>query len=80
LVPILGNHFMVSNRRIGIAHPQEYLLWSFRLFGNIKGDDLFLWVLLMLVPYLVPLPAYLLLTFLCTSSDIRIMILGLNVY
>jgi F-type H+-transporting ATPase subunit a len=33
------------------------------LFGNIKGDDLFLMVLLMLAPWLVPLPAYMLLAF-----------------
>ncbi len=48
---------------------------SFRLFGNIKGDDLFLWVLLMLVPYLVPLPAYLLLTFSALLQTFVFMIL-----
>ncbi|NPA61373.1 MAG: F0F1 ATP synthase subunit A, partial [Epsilonproteobacteria bacterium] len=46
-----------------VSHISRIISLSFRLFGNIKGDDLFLWVLLMLVPYLVPLPAYLLLTF-----------------
>jgi len=34
-----------------------------RLFGNIKGEDLFLIVLLMLAPYVFPLAAFALLTF-----------------
>ena len=46
-----------------VSHISRIISLSFRLFGNIKGDDLFLWVLLMLAPYLVPLPAYLLLSF-----------------
>ena len=46
-----------------VSHISRIISLSFRLFGNIKGDDLFLWVLLMLVPYVAPLPAYLLLTF-----------------
>ena len=36
---------------------------AFRLFGNIKGEDLFLLVLLMLAPYVFPLAGYALLTF-----------------
>jgi len=48
---------------------------SFRLFGNIKGDDLFLWVLLMLVPLIAPLPAYLLLTFSALLQTFVFMIL-----
>jgi len=35
---------------------------AFRLFGNIKGEDLFLIVLLMLAPYVFPLTAFALLT------------------
>ena len=35
---------------------------SFRLFGSIRGDDMFLMVLLMLVPWLLPLPGFFLLT------------------
>jgi F-type H+-transporting ATPase subunit a len=31
--------------------------------GNVKGDDMFLMVLLMLVPWIVPLPAFFLLFF-----------------
>ncbi len=46
-----------------VSHISRVISLSFRLFGNIKGDDLFLWVLLMLVPFFAPLPAYLLLTF-----------------
>jgi F-type H+-transporting ATPase subunit a len=47
-----------------VSHLSRIISLSFRLFGNIKGDDLFLWVLLMLVPWLlIPLPGYLLLTF-----------------
>jgi F-type H+-transporting ATPase subunit a len=46
-----------------ISHISRIISLSFRLFGNIKGDDLFLAVLLMLAPYIVPLPAFALLTF-----------------
>jgi F-type H+-transporting ATPase subunit a len=47
-----------------ISHISRIISLSFRLFGNIKGDDLFLWVLLMLAPFaIVPLSAYVLLTF-----------------
>jgi len=46
-----------------ISHISRIISLSFRLFGNIKGDDLFLAVLLMLVPWIVPLPAFALLTF-----------------
>ncbi len=47
-----------------VSHISRIISLSFRLFGNIKGDDLFLWVLLMLAPfYFVPLSGYVLLTF-----------------
>ncbi|MCF6201854.1 MAG: F0F1 ATP synthase subunit A, partial [Hydrogenimonas sp.] len=46
-----------------VSHISRIISLSFRLFGNIKGDDLFLWVLLMLAPWIVPLPAFLLLAF-----------------
>lgn len=58
-----------------ISHISRIISLSFRLFGNIKGDDLFLWVLLMLAPYLVPLPAYLLLTFSALLQTFIFMIL-----
>ncbi|CAA6813174.1 MAG: ATP synthase F0 sector subunit a [uncultured Campylobacterales bacterium] len=44
-----------------ISHLSRVVSLSFRLFGNIKGDDLFLAVLLFLVPVYVPgiaFPAY----------------------
>ena len=46
-----------------VSHISRIISLSFRLFGNIKGDDLFLWVILMLVPFIAPLPAYILLAF-----------------
>jgi F-type H+-transporting ATPase subunit a len=59
-----------------VSHISRIISLSFRLFGNIKGDDLFLWVLLMLVPYFVPLPAYLLLTFSALLQTFVFMILA----
>ena len=46
-----------------ISHFSRIISLAFRLMGNIKGDDLFLAVLLMLAPWIVPLPAFALLTF-----------------
>jgi F-type H+-transporting ATPase subunit a len=37
-----------------ISHLSRIISLSFRLFGNIKGDDMFLAVMLMLVPWVVP--------------------------
>jgi F-type H+-transporting ATPase subunit a len=39
-----------------IGHLSRILSLSFRLFGNIMGEDLAIVILTMLVPYLVPLP------------------------
>jgi len=58
-----------------VSHISRIISLSFRLFGNIKGDDLFLWVLLMLTPWLVPLPGYLLLTFSALLQTFVFMIL-----
>jgi F-type H+-transporting ATPase subunit a len=58
-----------------VSHISRIISLSFRLFGNIKGDDLFLWVLLMLVPLIAPLPAYLLLTFSALLQTFVFMIL-----
>jgi len=58
-----------------ISHISRIISLSFRLFGNIKGDDLFLWVLLMLAPFIVPLPAYLLLSFSAILQTFIFMIL-----
>lgn len=46
-----------------VSHISRIISLSFRLFGNIKGDDLFLWVILMLAPYIAPIAPYVLLTF-----------------
>jgi len=44
-----------------ISHISRIVSLSFRLFGGIKGDDMFLMVLLMLVPWIAPLPGFFLL-------------------
>ena len=41
-----------------ISHISRIVSLSFRLFGSIKGDDMFLMVLLMLVPWVAPLPGF----------------------
>jgi F-type H+-transporting ATPase subunit a len=44
-----------------ISHISRVISLSFRLFGGIKGDDMFLMVLLMLVPWIAPLSGFFLL-------------------
>lgn len=64
-------HFMGPNKLLAplmfpieiVSHFSRLVSLSFRLFGNIKGEDLFLAIILMLVPWLAPLPAYALLLF-----------------
>ena len=46
-----------------IGHLSRILSLSFRLFGNIMGEDLAVIILTLLVPYLVPLPMILLQVF-----------------
>lgn len=46
-----------------ISHISRIISLSFRLFGNIKGDDMFLAVMLMLAPWLLPLIPFALLAF-----------------
>ncbi|MEA3352201.1 MAG: F0F1 ATP synthase subunit A [Campylobacterota bacterium] len=41
-----------------ISHVSRIVSLAFRLFGSIKGDDMFLMVLLMLVPWIAPLPGF----------------------
>jgi F-type H+-transporting ATPase subunit a len=45
-----------------ISHFSRIVSLSFRLFGSVRGDDMFLMVLLMLVPWIAPLPGFFLLT------------------
>jgi len=58
-----------------ISHISRIVSLSFRLFGNIKGDDLFLAVVLMLAPWFAPLPAFALLLFSAFLQAFIIMIL-----
>ncbi|MDQ7086299.1 MAG: F0F1 ATP synthase subunit A [Sulfurovum sp.] len=58
-----------------VSHISRIISLSFRLFGNIKGDDLFLWVLLMLVPWLIPITPLILLTFMAFLQTFVFMIL-----
>jgi len=58
-----------------VSHLSRIISLSFRLFGNIKGDDLFLWVILMLAPYIAPLAPYALLTFSAILQTFVFMIL-----
>jgi len=46
-----------------LSHFSRIISLAFRLFGNIKGDDLFLLVLLMLAPWVFPLAGYALMSF-----------------
>jgi len=41
-----------------VSHVSRIISLAFRLFGSIKGDDMFLLVLLMLVPWIAPLPGF----------------------
>ena len=45
-----------------ISHFSRIISLSFRLFGAIRGDDMFLMVLLMIVPWLIPLAGFFMLT------------------
>ncbi|BCD68209.1 F0F1 ATP synthase subunit A [Nitratiruptor sp. YY09-18] len=58
-----------------VSHISRIISLSFRLFGNIKGDDLFVWVLLMLAPWIVPLPGFALMTFSALLQTFIFMIL-----
>lgn len=58
-----------------LSHFSRIISLSFRLFGNIKGDDLFLIVLLMLAPWIAPLPAYFILGFMAFLQTFIFMIL-----
>ena len=58
-----------------VSHLSRIVSLSFRLFGNIKGDDLFLWVLLMLAPWFIPMVPFALLTFMAFLQAFIFMIL-----
>ncbi len=46
-----------------VSHISRIISLSFRLFGNVKGDDMFLMVILMLAPWVLPIIPFALLTF-----------------
>jgi F-type H+-transporting ATPase subunit a len=58
-----------------VSHISRIISLSFRLFGNIKGDDLFLMVLLFLAPVVAPLPAFALLSFMALLQAFIFMML-----
>jgi len=58
-----------------VSHFSRIVSLSFRLFGNVKGDDLFLWVLLMLTPWIIPMVPLVLLTFMAFLQAFVFMIL-----
>jgi len=58
-----------------VSHFSRIISLSFRLFGNIKGDDMFLAVMLMLAPWLVPMVPVALLTFMAFLQAFIFMIL-----
>ena len=58
-----------------VSHISRVISLSFRLFGNIKGDDLFLMVLLFLAPVVAPLPAFALLSFMALLQAFIFMML-----
>ena len=58
-----------------VSHISRIISLSFRLFGNIKGDDLFLMVLLFLAPIIAPLPAFALLSFMALLQAFIFMML-----
>ena len=75
-------HFMGPNKWLApimfivevVSHLSRIVSLSFRLFGNIKGDDLFLLVVLALAWY-AALPAFVLLTFMACLQTFIFMIL-----
>ncbi len=58
-----------------IGHLARPLSLTMRLFGNIKGEDIVLAVVLMLVPALVPLPVFVLMIFTSFIQTIVFMLL-----
>lgn len=46
-----------------VSHFSRLVSLSFRLFGNVKGDDMFLMVILALAPWVLPMIPFALLTF-----------------
>ena len=60
-----------------ISHIARPLSLSVRLFGNIMGEDKVLAVVLMLVPFLVPLPVFVLMIFTSCVQTLVFMLLAM---
>ncbi len=58
-----------------VSHISRVISLSFRLFGNVKGDDMFLIVLLMLTPWVFPMIPFALLTFMALLQAFIFMML-----
>lgn len=58
-----------------ISHLSRIISLSFRLFGNIKGDDMFLLVMLMLAPWVVPVAPFVILAFMAALQAFVFMVL-----
>lgn len=58
-----------------VSHISRIISLSFRLFGNVKGDDMFLMVLLMLAPWLLPMIPFALLSFMALLQAFIFMML-----
>ncbi|HPR14727.1 MAG TPA: F0F1 ATP synthase subunit A, partial [Smithella sp.] len=59
-----------------ISHISRPLSLTFRLFGNIKGEDIVLLVVLFLVPWFVPLPVFVLMVFTSVVQTLVFMLLA----
>jgi F-type H+-transporting ATPase subunit a len=60
-----------------ISHISRPLSLTLRLFGNIKGEDVVLFVVLFLVPTLVPLPVFVLMIFTSIIQTVVFMLLAM---
>lgn len=60
-----------------ISHLSRPLSLTFRLFGNIAGEDIVLLVVLLLVPILVPLPIMILMIFTSVVQSLVFMLLAM---
>jgi len=58
-----------------VSHISRIISLSFRLFGNVKGDDMFLMVMLMLAPWLLPMIPFALLLFMALLQAFIFMML-----
>jgi F-type H+-transporting ATPase subunit a len=60
-----------------VSHLARPLSLSVRLFGNIMGEDKVLAVVVLLVPFLVPLPVFVLMIFTSFIQTIVFMLLAM---